>query len=677
MKITADTPAASLGGLEANAFQLTNSAKIIDIVINKMYTNKPGAVIRELGANAWDAHCEKGNPEIPFEIALPTWLDKTFSIRDYGCGIPHEKFENIYTNIGGSTKDDNDDFIGGFGLGSKTPFTMVDSFTVENWRDGKKSTWLCFKSAGNPQVTKLSEESSTEPSGLKVSFTFEDDEVAEFTKQVTKQLRYFPTKPIVTGGEGVAEWAELPDGWETQDYFYTKEKSWNRTHYVVMGNVAYELNTNELDYSHHSLFSKSLTLKTPIGTVDIPPSRENLEYTAKTKKYLNSALAKIRKQYNDDFVKEINACTDWLELRKKFYNANSSLISLRKFTFDGVEYDWIGLSKSHVPSGEHNLTIKDIRSSYKNVFRSTRIQISDVIEGLDLYVNDLGVGANAHINNEYSTILSGCYIIDPTKGTTKTRQSLLDADIATAKKFFGIEPKLLSKVIGMPTQGSKATNRAKPDQIFKVIRTAVTVKGCLDKVDTIPTSGFMIPMSGWDAEDGKFRGKLSELGKFAGELDEPIYLVRKHTRKLCTSLKGEEELQKSLDKLLIPKSIEYQRNQELRGLLNSNQMSNLGIVDWKGVDSVLYLILKFHARMNKHSIYHSEHQSVLELLSEKPEASAFVSQRAKALIEKYNKCYKKLVAALGSPSWNSDSNFETLHNFISQKTDLRPSQENT
>ena len=133
MKITADTPAASLGGLEANAFQLTNSAKIIDIVINKMYTNKPGAVIRELGANAWDAHCEKGNPEIPFEIALPTWLDKTFSIRDYGCGIPHENFENIYTNIGGSTKDDNDDFIGGFGLGSKTPFTMVDSFTVEKY----------------------------------------------------------------------------------------------------------------------------------------------------------------------------------------------------------------------------------------------------------------------------------------------------------------------------------------------------------------------------------------------------------------------------------------------------------------------------------------------------------------------------------------------------------------
>ena len=676
MKITADTPAASLEGLEANDFQLTNSAKIIDIVINKMYTNKPGAVIRELAANAWDAHCEKGNPEVPFEIHLPTWLEKTFMIRDYGCGIPHEKFENIYTNIGGSTKDDNDDFIGGFGLGSKTPFTMVDSFTVENWRDGKKSTWLCFKSAGKPKATKLSEESNTEPTGVKVSFLFEDDEVAEFTKQVTKQLRYFPTKPIVTGGEGVAEWPELPDGWETQDYFYTKETGWRRTHYVVMGNVAYELNTSELDHVHYSLFSRALTLKVDIGTVDIPPSRENLEYTAKTKKYLNAALAKISKQYNDDFVKEINACTDWLDLRKKLYNANSSLISLRKLTFDGVEYDWSALSKSYLTSGEHTLTVKEIMPRYKNVFRSTKIQMSDVIEGLALYVNDLGVGANAHINNEYSKIPSGCYIIDPPKGTTKTRQSLLDADLATAKKFFGIEPKLLSKVIGMPTKGSQATNRAKPDQIFKVIRTSLTVKGCLDKVDTIPTSGFMLPMSGWDTEAGEFRGKIKELGKFSGELDEPIYLVRKNTRKLCTSLQGEKELQTALDKLLIPKSIEFQRNQELQGLLSRRQMSNLGRLDWKGVDSLLYLILKFHARMNKHSIGHNEHQSIVELISEKPEASAFVSQRAKALIDKYNKRYKKLVDALGM-GWNSEHSFETLHNFISQTTDSCPSQENT
>jgi hypothetical protein len=140
-------------------------------------------------------------------------------------------------------------------------------------------------------------------------------------------------------------------------------------------------------------------------------------------------------------------------------------------------------------------------------------------------------------------------------------------------------------------------------------------------------------------------------------------------------LQGEEELQKSLDKLLIPKSIEYQRNQELQGLLNSSQMSNLGKVNWKGVDSVLHLVLGFHFRMNKHSISYDEHQSIVSLLSEKPEASAFVSQRAKALIEKYNKRYKKLVAALGFgfPA----QNFETLHNFISQMTDSRPSQENT
>ncbi len=646
MRITADQPEAQLGGLQSNNFQLTNSAKIIDIVINKMYTNKPGAIIRELGANAWDAHCAKGNPEKPFEINLPTWLDKTFSIRDYGCGIPHDRFEFIYTNIGGSTKDGNDDFIGGFGLGSKTPFTMVDSFTVENWRDGKKSTWLCFKSAGQPKVTMLSSEPTSEPSGLKVSFTFEEDEVGEFTRQVTKQLRYFPTKPLITGGEGVEDWAELPDGWETKDYFYTKDNSWRRSHYVVMGNVAYELNTNEVDYSHQALFQYSLTLKVDIGTVDIPPSRENLEYTAKTKKYLNDVLTKIRKQYNDDFSKEINACTDYLELRKKFYNANSSLITINKFTFDNVEYLISDLRNSKVICGEHGLTIKEINKRYANVFKVTSISMKDVTEGLDLYVNDLGVGANAHINNEYSKIPSGCYIIDPPKGITKTRKSLLDADIAQAKKFFGIEPKLLSSVIGMPQVSG--TQRSKTNQIYKLVKTGDTITGCLEKVTEIPTEGYMLEMVGWDVT-GFFFNKLKELSKVNSELKAglDIYLVRKNSRKLCTQLKDEIALSHELDKLLIPKYIAYKNKETYRKLVSSFNADKLNKLNWREVDNVLYLFTSFHRRM----LRRLEKEDCLplyanKLIKEVPKTSLFISNRAKCLLDTYNVKYSYLVNTL-------------------------------
>jgi hypothetical protein len=547
---------------------------------------------------------------------------------------------------------------------------MVDSFTVENWRDGEKSTWLCFKNQGSPQVTMLAKEPSSEPSGLKVSFVFEDDEVMEFTKQLTKQLKYFPVKPIITGGEGVAEWDDLPAGWETKDYFYSKQRnvaSYNRTHFVVMGNVAYDLREHEVDQEHRTLFRESLTLKVPIGAVDIPPSRENLEYTKKTKAKLNEMLVKLRKEYNDDFLKEINACTDYLSLRKIFVQANSMLISLRKFTFQGKEYTWNELSSGHVDTAEILVSVKQINSRYANVFRSSNISMSEICAGTATFlINDLGQGHLKHIKAEYTKITSGAYIIDPVKGTKKTRQDLFDQDFQRASKFLGKDPILLSSIIGMPMIVKGAAGRAKPDQIFKVTRNGYTVKSSVESVTDIPTEGYMLPMSGWDVEGGFFKGKVSYLGSLAKDLDKPVYLVRKFTRKSVVGLGDASHLSAALDKLLVPRIKSYLDAEKLRGLLSQGAMSHLDVVDWKNVDNTIYLLLKFHKRMLKHGMNHSSYSTANKLISDiNITSTAFVSTRTMGFINTYNTRWKKLVEAL-CYGWNSKENFIHLHTFIKE-----------
>jgi len=646
MRITTDTQETTLIGAQANSFQLTNSAKIIDIVINKMYTNKPGAVIRELSSNAWDSHCAKGNPETPFEITLPTWLDKTFSIRDYGCGIPHDKFENIYTNIGGSTKDSSDEFIGGFGLGSKTPFTMVDSFTVVNWRDGEKSTWLCFKSQGQPMVNLLAKEPSNEPSGLQVMFTFKDDEVSEFARQITKQLKYFPTKPVITGE--VEAWDELPDGWETKDYFYTRANSWKTEHQVVMGNVAYTLDRWELDSKHSPLFSKSLTLKVPIGSVDIPPSRENIEYTKKTKDYLHTRFDVLLAEYKKDFQNAVDNCSTYIDLRKLCYNTNSQIVGKDSIVFENKEYPWKTLRHHYL---NEPFNIKCINNNYVNSFRKTKIHMRDVTKGLQLYIND--TGSISYVNQECSKIPSGVYIIDPTKGTKKTRQALLDADIREAKRFFGIEPVLLSTLIGFPDNTPLSSNRAKPDQIFKVVRAGNKVRDCLDKVDTIPTDGYILNMVGWDVE-GIFKGKITDIAYAATGLD--IYLVRKNSRKLCTHLKDQSQLSVAIDKLLTPEYLRYINRDKLIHILHS--VPSLKQLDWKGVDNVLYLLTKFYYRCIPDPVPYDRQQAIQSLLSVKPEPTLFISTRTQSLIDTYNTKYKDLVTGL--------YNLTPLHTFLQE-----------
>ena len=671
MKMTTEHAPSQLIGLQSNNFQLTNSAKIIDIVINKMYTNKPGAVIRELSANAWDAHCEADNKETPFEIHLPTWLSREFMIRDYGIGIPHDKFEAIYTNIGGSTKDTSDDLIGGFGLGSKTPFTMVDSFTVENWRDGLKSTWLCFKDQGNPRVTMLAKEPSSEPTGVKVSFVFEEDEVLEFTEQLTKQLKYFPTKPLITGGVSVSPWDELPDGWETKDYFYSKNTgaySWNKTHTVVMGNVSYELNPDLLNQSHRSLFNESLALKVPIGSVDIPPSRENLEYTAKTKEYLNKMLVTIRKEYNSDFLKSVKDTKSYLGLRKLFSQANSSLVDVREFKYKGKEYVWGELSKSYLTPLEVPVSIKSIQRRYANVYRQDIIKMTDVCTGLVLYINDLGQGSRRHINEEYSGIPDNAYIVCPPTGTKKTRNALLAEALKETKDFFGMDPILLSSITGFPVAKGAGT-RAKADQIFELTACGSTVKSSVSVVTEVPTEGYMLPMKGWDAE-GEFKGQLKDVARFVGDLDAKVYLVRKASRKDVVGLREGSDLQASLNALLVPKLSKELNFTYLGSLLNTSQMRYLRVLDWKGVDNLLHLVISLNKRLTHDTqMSHRDFQAANRLVTEKPKSDAFVSQRAKGLIEVYNTRYKGLITSL-TCGWQSQENIKQLHTFLT-------TQENT
>jgi sensor histidine kinase regulating citrate/malate metabolism len=67
--------------------------------------------LRETVANAIDSHLEAGVDE-PIIITI---TDQDLSIRDFGTGISPERFQNIYINIGSSTKRQSNNYIGSFG----------------------------------------------------------------------------------------------------------------------------------------------------------------------------------------------------------------------------------------------------------------------------------------------------------------------------------------------------------------------------------------------------------------------------------------------------------------------------------------------------------------------------------------------------------------------------------
>lgn len=319
---TIDRPVEASGIAEQGQFQIAMNRKMFEMWSDGLYSNKPKAVLRELSANAWDAHLAAGKEDVPFEVHLPTVLSPTLTVKDFGTGLPHDSVMKLYTTYGSSAKDgqntqfveglteDADKATGGFGLGSKSPFAVSSEFTVISRYKGEMRVYACFVGDnGIPQIVLLDPGAipTDEPDGLEVSVPVPENLIARFKQEAPGVFEFYPTQPIVKGLD-----RELPE----HPVYVRSSERWgirNRTTgpsygRVVMGVVsypvdAYQLSSEISDEAYQFLVENRIDFFLGMGDVDLTPSRESLSYNSRTIQSLSSlieaARREIRKEADD------------------------------------------------------------------------------------------------------------------------------------------------------------------------------------------------------------------------------------------------------------------------------------------------------------------------------------------------------------------------------------------
>lgn len=313
------------------------NTKLMDMLSDKVYKDSALAVIREYTTNALDSHIASGQTR-PVEITSPSRMYPFFVVQDYGVGLDLEDMKNIYTQYIVSTKEDNDDETGNLGIGSKAALGYVGQYTVATVKNGQKIVGIVTRNElGNPvMICEVSE--TDEPNGVKVTVPVNTD-FDGFNHKIKHFHKFLKPGLLLVDGQDA-------DRSQFQSIGPNMEINYHLDHdYIVMGSVAYPVDKSLFS----KLYSRSIVTYVEMGEVQFTQSREEMNYTARTK----NTLEKYREQFNTNIFEYMTKAIEACENRRLAYNMQ-------------YEFLWNSVFKASDPFMYKGKQLPDNFSQYRN-----------------------------------------------------------------------------------------------------------------------------------------------------------------------------------------------------------------------------------------------------------------------------------------------------------------------
>lgn len=265
---------------------------ITTLLSSNLYSDPEQSFIREIVSNAWDSHVEAGTTDIPVIIKFKKdYDDYSITIRDYGTGLSPERFNEIYRNIGSSTKRESNDYIGAFGVGHLVTFACSNATYITSYYKGIAYYYVGTKSNNTITYHQLRTEPTTEKNGVEITI-----------KGITEIQPYRKALNCITFFPNI-----YVDGIDTninnvkiKKFKYFAAATTYITQRLLLGNVLYPCNKSLLPANTRRKIDKieftGIVVKFDIGELSITPNRENIIYNQET---INKIIERVDKAYDE------------------------------------------------------------------------------------------------------------------------------------------------------------------------------------------------------------------------------------------------------------------------------------------------------------------------------------------------------------------------------------------
>jgi hypothetical protein len=304
-------------------FSIKDTGFILELLRNKLYSDKERVVVQEYMCNARDAHREIGKEHIPIQVNCPTDFSPYFEVRDFGPGISPERMANIFCFFGESSKRTSNSETGGFGIGAKSAWSICEQFNVITYVNGIERFYsMSIGDTRGGRCDLLSESETEEPNGTKIIVPIQKDKFEIIKQKIIFTSQFWEVKPetnfVFDYSRNIP--SQKPFLEEKNEFTlysrncgrYSGYNHFNHTgalvyKAIIVDGIIYNFDPLSPSFANEILkVSSNIILFFKTGEIDISASREKIEFTTKTIEAINEKLIKLEKSFKSSIEERIN-----------------------------------------------------------------------------------------------------------------------------------------------------------------------------------------------------------------------------------------------------------------------------------------------------------------------------------------------------------------------------------